>query len=384
MKFFSASLVNRFGFLWMLASLLLGCDPVEDVLPALRISELENYVGNGKLFSSENDLLDRWQTGGDLLGFYNNSPPIKKFIGEASRQIAYKAFVTPSPTPLGAILILPGRTEPIIKYAEVAYDLTREGYHVVVLSHRGQGESDRLSADKFLGHIDNVDYYAKDVAKFVLQIYPQIWSELSLSKPDKLFLLTHSMGGAVAALAMAEAGVQSKIKAAVLIAPMFEINLGAFPPAVATTFANTIRSTLSHAESFAAEPKEFKSNPDFRSKDENGVTGSKSRFDWKNQLFINDPEIRLGGASYGWVGGWLARQSPIAVDAKQISVPFVIFRAGQDSIVLPGGQEKVCRASPVCELVNKGFESAQHEILQETDDIRNRAMHRILKFFSLY
>ena len=65
-------------------------------------------------------------------------------------------------------------------------------------------------------------------------------------------------------------------------------------------------------------------------------------------------------------------------DAGRVRVPVMLFQAGLDEVVRPEAQEHACRCMPDCEL--RLFPTARHEILVESDDIRDEAVRRILGF----
>ena len=49
------------------------------------------------------------------------------------------------------IVIVPGRSESYLKYQELAFDLDIQGYDSVIIDHRGQGLSARLTPNRFQG-----------------------------------------------------------------------------------------------------------------------------------------------------------------------------------------------------------------------------------------
>ena len=119
-----------------------------------------------------------------------------------------------------AILIVNGRGESYLKYQELAGDLWRQGYSLYLIDHRGQGMSDRMLDDPQKGYVDQFDDYVVDLKQFHDQI-------IMADQPAKLFLLAHSMGGAISARYLER--WPDDIKAAVLSSPMLGINLGGPP-----------------------------------------------------------------------------------------------------------------------------------------------------------
>lgn len=109
-----------------------------------------------------------------------------------------------------AILLVNGRVEGYLKYQELAWDLWRQGYSLYLIDHRGQGLSDRLLADKEKGYVADFDDYVLDLKQFHDDV-------ILADKPAKLFLLAHSMGGAISARYLER--WPDDIKAAVLSSP---------------------------------------------------------------------------------------------------------------------------------------------------------------------
>ena len=68
----------------------------------------------------------------------------------------------------GTVLLFPGRTEYLKKYAPVAARLAAEGLAVLAIDWRGQGMSDRLLPDPRAGHIRDFADYQTDVVEIVL------------------------------------------------------------------------------------------------------------------------------------------------------------------------------------------------------------------------
>src|SRR5262245_46854208 len=59
----------------------------------------------------------------------------QEFLGENQIKIATRSFVRPAQ--VGAVVICSGRTECMLKYQELIYDLYEAGYSVYIFDHRG-------------------------------------------------------------------------------------------------------------------------------------------------------------------------------------------------------------------------------------------------------
>ena len=55
--------------------------------------------------------------------------------------------------PAATIVISSGRIEAYLKYQEVMFDLYNQGFAVFIMDHRGQGLSDRMTANPHQGFV---------------------------------------------------------------------------------------------------------------------------------------------------------------------------------------------------------------------------------------
>ncbi|MBA1432728.1 MAG: alpha/beta fold hydrolase [Epsilonproteobacteria bacterium] len=148
--------------------------------------EYWQYVDKEYKFTTEKELEQKYETS---ISPYFYKHKLYHFATPDNVTIAYKIFSVTNPKAI--IVISSGRTEGMVKYQELLYDLNRNGYSVYILDHRGQGYSERLVEDKKMGYVDNFFHYVDDLKFFVANYVPHF---------KKRILLGHSMGGAIAAL----------------------------------------------------------------------------------------------------------------------------------------------------------------------------------------
>ncbi len=332
-------------------------------------------------FSKENELATH-QASIDALyetGITGAPLLLPKNLDPSQFKVQWRYFLTPGAD--SAVVISPGRTEAMRKYAEVIWDLTRKGYSVFIISHRGQGESDHLlSKNLQMGHIDHYEKYAADLNNFMETI---VKPTVRAQGYKNLYMLAHSMGGPI--VAEYEADHPGNFNAIALNAPMMEINSTPYPPTIAHTITSgACNSGL--ALDYALMQKDYpKALPDFANDSDNGVTHSKIRFDAKVAMVAAHPELKLGGVTYGWFCEWAngtARARAEDGFAQFNQTPTLIFQAEVDEIVMAHGENLYCSRAQNCFIIP--VPGASHEILQETDDKRNLELTRIVKFFNSY
>ena len=148
-------------------------------------------VSNPYQLTTEADVPALYQQ--TLPDFWRQHAVEGEFKGKDGVTLRYAALRQPKID--RAILIVNGRVESYLKYQELAWDLWRQGYSLYLIDHRGQGMSDRMLADKEKGYVDQFDDYVADLKQFHDEVIAQ-------DQPAKLFLLAHSMGGAISALSL--------------------------------------------------------------------------------------------------------------------------------------------------------------------------------------
>ncbi len=210
-----------------------------------------------------------------------------EFAGTDGLLIKYAAFEQDNET--GALIILHGKSESYIKYAEIVYDLQDTGLSCYLMDFRGFGFSERLlDDDPQKVYVDTFDDYVEDLKTFI--------DTVVMAKPHaKLFILAHSMGGCIAARYLEKN--PGSVDAAILNSPMLQINTGSYPPSVAYAIAS-LATTLGMGAQYALgqgprdDPYFFDAT----------TTHSYARWStWEEDLIPNNPVIRSGGATYSWV-----------------------------------------------------------------------------------
>jgi lysophospholipase len=299
--------------------------------------------------------------------------------GDREIEISYAIARAQTPEEKGAIVVVNGRSETFEQYAELAYDLTRRGYTLYMLDHRGQGHSGRMiDYDKVgdshyqKGTVDHFASYVADLHKFITTVvHPD-----RKGKPERaLYGLGHSMGGTVLTLyGMTHPKVLTKIA---LSSPMHEIEVD-----LSGLAAIGFWWQLQFHPNDYAKKGAWTEAPPFAG---NALTSSRPRFAAKQAIFEGDRSLRVGGPTHQWVKAALDATDRARDEADQIEVPVLLLRAGDDRVVEAGGQTKVCdrinaKRPGLCQLeVLKG---SRHESLIEVDAIRTKSLDLIVSFLA--
>lgn len=280
--------------------------------------------------------------------------------------VALKYFSYTNPRNDRSLVIVPGRTEPALKYAELIYDLKDSGLNIFIMDHQGQGESQRLLADTNKGHVKEFRNYVTDFELFMNQIVH--------TSSNPVYLIAHSMGGAITTHYMNRH--RTVFTKAVLIAPMMEMNTAPYSETIARYYAKLLVS-IGKGNNYAPDYGPYRPETDVF--DTNVYTHSPARFDVSKHIFVSYPALAVGGPTARWVHESLLATKDI--DEAKLETPVLMFQAGLDEIVKPGRQNSFCKKGSKCELIH--IPDAFHEILMEKDVIREDVLNQIKSFFGM-
>ena len=320
-----------------------------------------HYINKKYKITTQKELQKKYKS---TISPYFYARKLHYFVTPDHIKIAYKIFKVPKQKAL--IVIASGRTEGMVKYQELIYDLNQNGYSVYIADHRGQGYSQRLVADKQMGYVDNFFHYVDDLKYFVDNFVPQ---------SKKRILLAHSMGGTIASLYVER--YQNDFNALILSSPMFEpailaSSMSSFLCRIVENKEHNLQRYVSGTDTYDILTYNFKGND---------LTGSQERFDVMKEAFAKEPYTRIGGPSLQWLKE-ACRWSAISVKkANRIEIPILLIQAGKDSVVTASAQEEFCkRAKPYCHGIT--IEGAKHEMFIEKDIYREKLLSAILDFIA--
>jgi len=270
----------------------------------------------------------------------------------------------------GSILFMPGRGDCYEKYLETLDDWYRRGWDVTSMDWRGQAGSGRLGHDAVTGHIADFSVWTDDLAA--------AWRQWRTDSPGPHVLAGHSMGGHLALRAVADGLVEPD--AMVLIAPMMGF-LPAFAPTgllygaarLMTRIGDSARPAWKWSEKPGALPADRSEL----------LTHDARRYADEEWWRAARPELVMGPGSWGWIERALASIARLERPGvlESVMTPVLILATRADRLVSWPAIDRAARRLPHATLVHWDDE-ARHEILRETDAVRDAALDAIDMFLA--
>ena len=251
-------------------------------------------------------------------------------LDQGEQTLAFYAWPNAPENARAAILLLHGLGEHMGRYGHVASALQAAGYAVFGYDHHGHGLSSGLR-----GNLLSPSQLLDD-ARFVIE-------HVRTLTPAPMVLLGHSMGGLIAARAVANA--LPHIDALVMSSPA----LGAQ--------TNLIQKIL-----LATLPKVF---PHIWV--DNGVKSAWVARDAKVvRAYLEDPLVhrQISAGLAAWI---LKEGTQTVAQASAWSTPTLLLYAGQDQLVLPQASAEFARLAPTQVVQSHCFNVMYHEIFNDPE-----------------
>ncbi|MBY0518111.1 MAG: alpha/beta fold hydrolase [Bacteriovoracaceae bacterium] len=289
------------------------------------------------------------------------------FKGEKNIEIHF-AHWSSSQAARRCLVILPGRSEPIEKYAEFMHSIEQKlsgQFHYFLMDHRGQGLSGRMLEDSQIGYVDQFKNYSLDVESLFNNI-------LSKYECHEKILFAHSMGGGIAV-----DFVQKNphlVDRLLLTSPMLKILTKPYSYPVARILIEGFM-LAGKGNKYSVGQGPFEENQSFAS---NNVTHSEVRFKQSLEIFAQNPKTKLGGASNRWIHETMNGTKKIRNAYSEVIIPTLLFTAGDEQYSNAQEMIKFCQEAASCK--NVFFQNARHEIAMESDSIRDLFMSEVLRF----
>lgn len=281
--------------------------------------------------------------------------------------IAHASMQQGSDSP--AIILVNGRSESYLKYQDIANHFFDQGFSVYMLDHRGQGISQRLLANHEKGHVIDFNHYIEDLATFIDDVVVP-------NKHSNLFILGHSMGGAIVTRYLQTKA--HRIDRVILASPMFGVLLPAPKPIIKLLAKGIVltEQCLSTEPSYVLGGNRYEEKP-FHG---NELTNDLNRYEGFCEIYRQYPKIQLGSPTNVWLLQALKACEECIEQASEITIPILLLQAGSDTIVDNRSQDDFGEALNSKLLSFIRMDDARHEILFESDSIRQPAFEAIEKF----
>ncbi len=266
----------------------------------------------------------------------------------------------------GTVVIFQGRGSFIEKFISIACELTRQGFHVWAFDWRGQGLSTRLLKDRRRGYINSYETYLSDFHDLFVDI-------IAPKSVGPLIILGQSMGSHLALRYLVKH--PDSFNAAVLTAPMLDLNTGGYSNRIARFFVRGMcRLGLGHLY----VPGHHQYDPSCEPFEGNMLTHDRISFMAHRNFLKKNPNLLIGGVTFGWVN---ASFDSIAYLNQpeilgHITCPVLTITAGNEVIVDNRHVPKYVSWLPKGDYLN--YEGARHQLLSESSFY----MQRFWKDFS--
>lgn len=330
---------------------------------------LFNYSSQALALSEQNYKSDYQEKIIPLLNQFQK----KSFIGSHFVPIHYVKY-TSNEQSSRCLIILPGRSEPLEKYAEVVYDLNngslKNEYKFFLMDHRGQGSSGRMiekdPLDYFKGHVDQFENYSKDVKIF----FDSIVNNSGCTEKN---LLAHSLGAGIAVDFIQKN--PEYIDRAFLSSPMLKIQTEPYSYSIARTIVlASMAGGLGN--NFAIGQKPYTGERNF---EQNKFTSSKERYDMTMDIFETFPKTKLGGVTNRWLNEVMSGTWRMRFKYSELKIPLRVAHAGIEKYSDKSEMIKLCEEAPYCNRIY--LETSKHEVLMDRDINRNIIFSEMEKFF---
>jgi len=252
-------------------------------------------------------------------------------------------------------LVLSGRSEHLEKYAPVADRLQQLGFGMLSLDWRGQGLSERQTADG-LG-------YVRDFTDYQLDIDAAL-AAFDLPLADIPLLVAHSAGALAARRYLHRS---DHIRAAVFSGPMFALKRqGPFDPLLYTVVQLATRLGLGHrllpgsTQQPTVIAKDFDGNP---------LTRSRARWDTFHAQLSAHPELGVGGMTLAWISASIAEIRAVR-HWPAPEVPTLVLLGSSEDVVSTTAVKDYAAQTPMARL--EIITEAEHEVLMENPAIETQ------------
>lgn len=250
----------------------------------------------------------------------------------------------PEQSPRSVIVIAHGLGEHGGRYERLAGELVAGGRAVYAVDHRGHGRSPGPRAN-----IERFAHLVSDFSAFV--------GRAARQHPDAaLFLLGHSMGGAVA-FASAQR-LQATLRGVVLSAPALAVD--PLPSGLQALTLRTMASLAPNSGAMTIAPGEVSRDPHVVA------------------AYQNDPLVHHKAIPARTVHELLLAMQDFPRQAPALRVPTLVLHGTADRLVPLAAVRPVCQALGTKDKTFRYYEGLSHEVLNEPE--REQVVHDLMQW----
>lgn len=262
----------------------------------------------------------------------------------ADGQYLFCRYWKPSGTPKALIFVSHGAGEHCGRYDELAQMLKRLDMLVFAHDHvgHGQSEGERMVVSDFQVFVRDLLQHVNTVQKD----YPEV----------PVFLLGHSMGGAISILAAAER--PTHFSGMILISPLILAN---------PESASTLKVLAAKLLNFVLP------NISLGRIDSSVLSRNKSEVD----LYNSDPLICHAGVKVCFGIQLLNAVSRVERAMPRLTLPFLLLQGSADRLCDSKGAYLLMESSPSQDKTLKMYEGAYHVLHKELPEVTNSVLHEI-------
>jgi acylglycerol lipase len=237
----------------------------------------------------------------------------------------------PPDGPRAVVAIVHGLAEHSGRYAPVAYELAGLGYGVHALDLRGHGrsEGDRAYVKSFAEYLDDVDRFLEHARM-----------------PDRpLFVLGHSMGGAVVALGC----VTGRIKADGIVLSGAALPGGSKMPRMLGAAVSLAAKVLPKTPTVRLDAESVSRDPEVVAR------------------YIADPLVYRGRLRAGFAAAFARAMERIERDVANFDHPLLLIHGGADALVSPQASRWLAENVASEDVTLNVYDGLFHEVLNEPE-----------------
>jgi acylglycerol lipase len=255
------------------------------------------------------------------------------FEGSGGLQLFSQSWRPVSEEPRAVLIVVHGLRDHSTRYGELAEHLVGQGFAVHAFDLRGHGHSEGVRV-----HIDSFEEYLTDLGLFLERVRQR--------EPGRpVFLLGHSMGGAIVTLFTVEK--KPGIQGVVLSAPALKPGADVSKALIATT--KVIGGVLPNLKVLELDPKQFSRDPAVVKENE------------------TDPLIFQQGGPARTASRLLGALNTISERMEEVSTPVLVMHGTADTVTDPEGSKALVKSARSTDKTLKLYHGLYHDLLHEPE-----------------